>query len=262
MGKSSAVSDLLQRMRRRFDLVLGFVGSASCNPVLRFQMRRNWDDRFFFNHWDERLIERLLVQQEDLKTSGFSRRVLILLDDVVLGSKAQDQICHLAMRGRHFNISMMMCAVSYVSVPKQMRRSLDVVMVFSCPMEGDMKTLIWEYANDSSMAKFALRNLELHHCLVLETLERRQKLFVWKANLLSLRNEGSPDREILKTLHASDSALECQTAFHRIETADPSDHRRSGAESTSQSVPETGARAPPVDSTRENGRSGPDTAPV
>ena len=100
MGKSSAVSDLLQRMRRRFDLVLGFVGSASCNPVLRFQMRKNWDDRFFFNQWDEKLIERLLVQQEGLKTGGFSvRRVLILLDDVVLGSKAQEQICHLAMRG-------------------------------------------------------------------------------------------------------------------------------------------------------------------
>ena len=124
-GKSTAVSHLCQLMRKRFDLVIAFIGSASCNPVLRFQMRRNWDDRFFFNHWDEKLIERLLVQQESLKTGGFSaRRVLILLDDVVLGSKAQEQICHLAMRGRHFNISLAACAVSYVSLPKAVRRSL------------------------------------------------------------------------------------------------------------------------------------------
>lgn len=99
MGKSSAVSDLLQRMKSRFDLILAFIGSASCNPVLQFQMRKHWDDRFFFNQWDEALIERLLVQQEELKSRNFARRVLILLDDVVLGSKAEQQICNLAMRG-------------------------------------------------------------------------------------------------------------------------------------------------------------------
>ena len=262
MGKSSCLSDLLQRMRRRFDLVLAFVGSASCNPVLQFQMRQNWDDRFFFNHWDESLIERLLVQQEDLKQAGSGRRVLIILDDVILGSKAQDQICHLAMRGRHFNISMIMCAVSYISVPKQMRRSLDVLMVFSCPMEGDMKTLTWEFANNTSMAKFALRNLEMHHCLVLETLERRQKLFVWKANLLTLRNAGSPARERLRTLHASDSASEHQTVSDQTGTVEPSNRMRFPAESTSHPALGSVVRAPPGDNRCESESPDRDTAPV
>ena len=69
-------------MRSRCDRVLAFVGSASCNPVLQFQMRQNWDDRFFFNHWDESLIERLLVQQEDLKQagSGVEAQLRVIID--------------------------------------------------------------------------------------------------------------------------------------------------------------------------------------
>ena len=191
MGKSSAVSDLLNRMSSRFDLVIAFIGSASCNPVLRFQMEQHWDDRFFFSQWDVPMITRLLNQQEYLKKNNRGRQVLILMDDVVLSSQANEQICNLAMRGRHFNISLMMCSVSYTTMPKRMRRSLDVLLVFSCPMEGDMKVLTSEFAHNTSMAKFALLNLGPHQSLVLETLERRQQLFVWKANLLQLENTPS-----------------------------------------------------------------------
>ena len=49
-------------------------------------------------------MAKLLIQQEDLKSQGVTRNVLILVDDVVLTSKAEDQLSHCAMRGRHFNI--------------------------------------------------------------------------------------------------------------------------------------------------------------
>ena len=48
MGKSSAISDILMRMRDKFDLIVAFLGSASCNPVLEEMMRQYWDERFFF----------------------------------------------------------------------------------------------------------------------------------------------------------------------------------------------------------------------
>ena len=119
-GKSSAQQDLLDRMgRSQFDLVLAFVGSAACNPTLSQIMRKHWDPRFFFSEWDTEMIDRLLKQQEELRAAGRTREVCLLVDDVVLESQARDQLAHLAMRGRHFNLSLIMCAVSYTSLPKE-----------------------------------------------------------------------------------------------------------------------------------------------
>ena len=75
MGKSSAVSSLLEIMKNKFDLIIAFIGSASCNPVLKEQMFQNWDDRFFFSQWEQALIDALLKQQESLKMNGITRNV-------------------------------------------------------------------------------------------------------------------------------------------------------------------------------------------
>ena len=40
MGKSSAVSSLLVRMKSKFQLIIAFIGSAACNPVLEELMRQ------------------------------------------------------------------------------------------------------------------------------------------------------------------------------------------------------------------------------
>jgi hypothetical protein len=172
MGKSTATADLLWRHASKFDLVLCFVGSAYCNPVLEALLERFWDPRFFFSDWNEPMIAKLLEQQETLDNK---RSILIIIDDVVLSSKAQDQLCTLAMRGRHFGISLMMACVSYTTLPKRVRRSLDIVLVFSLPMQGDLKVLTWEYTSNTRVAEFALRRLEDHQCLVLETLTKKTK---------------------------------------------------------------------------------------
>ena len=111
-GKSCGVAHLLDLLKDEFQLVICMVGSAACNPVLEHLLKENWDPRFFFSEWDDELIGRLLKQQEELLGSGQQREVLIILDDVILSSKADDQLAHMAMRGRHFRISLMMCAVS------------------------------------------------------------------------------------------------------------------------------------------------------
>ena len=183
MGKSTATADLLWRNCEKFDLVLCFLGSAACNPVLEALLEKYWDPRFFFSEWNPHMIAKLMQQQERLDTK---RSILILVDDVVLSGSAQDQLCALAMRGRHFGISLMMACVSYTTLPKRVRRSLDAVLVFSLPMKGDLKVLTWEYTNNTRVAEFALRRLEDHQCLVLETLTRRQKLAVWKATFFTV----------------------------------------------------------------------------
>ena len=151
-------------------------------------MNLYWDERFFFPAWDTQLIERLLAQQEDLKRLGVERHVCILMDDVILDKKGDDALAHMGMRGRHFNISCITCSVSYTTLPKRFRRSLDCLLVFSLPMTGDLQVLTWEFTQKAQMARWALANLDEHQCLVLETLQRRQALFVWRAEEVTVAN--------------------------------------------------------------------------
>jgi len=207
-------------MYNTFDLVVAFVGSAACCPVLEAMMDRNpkWDSRFFFDSWNQPLIDKLLQQQQNLKRDGIERNVLILMDDVVLGSKDTDQLSHMCMRGRHFNISVMMAAVSYTSISKRCRRSLDFLLVFSCPMQGDRKILSWEYAANQSSADFGLKNLKENQCVVFETSRKQQKLYVWKAQLLEpyeFKRSRLPALRKSKMEHVSETPSEHQWASHR-----------------------------------------------
>ena len=214
MGKSTATADLLWRHAKQFDLVICFVGSAHCNPVLEALLERYWDPRFFFSDWDSELIGNLLKQQERLERK---RSVLILVDDVVLSSKAQEQLATLAMRGRHFFISLFMCCVSYTTLPKRVRRSLDAVLVFSLPMTGDLKVLTWEYTTNATIAAFALKRLADHECLVLETLTKSQKLALWKAKYFlpeAVRTLGSLEHVKSETRASPATALEYRLHTH------------------------------------------------
>ena len=207
---------------------MAFVGSANCNPVLSALMERYWDPRFFFSEWNCALIDKLLEQQE---TEG-ARSILVLVDDVVLHSKAQDQISTLAMRGRHFKCSLWCCAVSYVTLPKQVRRSLDVLMIFSMPMKGDLKTLSWEYTDNTRVAEFALKRLEDHECLVLQTLTKRQKLAVWKAKQVTvedIRNLTLQPGDRLRNPVGLERPSEHSLEIRRAETCDaPNSTRLTG----------------------------------
>ena len=165
-------------MRHKFDLIVAFIGSAACNPVIHQIMRESFDPRFFFSEWNLGLLQKMLQQQEDLGPN--KRSILVLVDDVILSGQASEQLCHLCRRGRHFGISLIMCAVSYTTLPTKCRRSRDALLVYSLPMAGDMKIMTWEYATRNSMAEHVLRNLNDHECLV------QQQLFIWTADLLTL----------------------------------------------------------------------------
>ena len=206
-GKSNCCSALIERTKKKFDLVIAFVGSASCNPVLEQQMiENNWDTRFFFSEYKDELMNKLLVQQQELKKEGRTRRVLVIVDDVILQGKCRDSLANLGIRGRHFLVSIFMCCVSYTTCPKRLRRSLDCLLVFSLPMSGDLQVLTWEFASKVKMARFALDNLQRHQCLVLEKFDSNQKLYVYRAPLLSIIDRTENQRILAKDPARIDSS--------------------------------------------------------
>ena len=183
MGKSTMITHLLKRMSKSFDLVITFAGSAACSPELRTLMEENWDPRFQFSEWNQPLMDKLLVQQERLKREGIDRHVCILVDDIVLTGRDEEALAHACLRGRHFNLSIFCASVSYTTLPKRCRRSLDVLFLFSCPMSGDIQILCSEYAQQARLARFLLTQLPEWTCLVMETLTRQQRLFHYRVNL-------------------------------------------------------------------------------
>jgi hypothetical protein len=226
-------------MSNDFDLVICMVGSAACNPQLENLLATHWDDRFFFSEWDMDMMAKLLRQQEELLAAGLKREVLIILDDVILSSKAEDQICHMAMRGRHFRISLAMCSVSYTTLPKRARRSLDTLLVFSCPMKGDMQVLTYEYCQNYGMARFAMNSLQDYECLVLETLEKKQSMFIWKAVLLLVgqsRNTTSPAPSESQTSASDDSPPECPRDSRQNKTSSLEANNESGEAAEPESL--------------------------
>ena len=261
-GKSTATAHLLWKFAKKFDLVIAFVGSANCNPVLSALMERFWDPRFFFPQWNCALIARLLEQQE----SNRARSVLILVDDVVLTSKAQEQISTLAMRGRHFKCSLWCAAVSYVTLPKQVRRSLDVLMVFSLPMKGDLKVLSWEYTSNTRVAEFALQRLKQHQCLVLQTLTKKQRLSLWSAVVFgpdTVRNLQHTAHDILRTRVSRARPSERSRAPRQSETCAAPGSTRLLEESpvvsgqTAESLCAESRRSAPLDQSLAPASSGP-----
>ena len=212
-------------MKNQFDLVICFIGSAACNPIMSLILEQHFDPRFFFSKWEQTLLDNVLAQQEKLGNN--KRSILLLVDDVIMGSKDQDQLAHLAMRGRHFGVSIMMCAVSYTTLPKKARRSLDALLCFSMPMQGDMKVMTWEYASKNSMAEHVLRNLGDHECLVLETLQKKQQLFIWKADLLVAREKQEfGGREKSRSVPFSETQLERPQDCHQIKKSASPNHTK------------------------------------
>jgi hypothetical protein len=222
MGKSTLVTHLLQRSRK-FDLVISFTGSTACSPEMKSLMETRWDPRFQFSEWRQPLINCLLKQQERLKKDGIERQIAILVDDIILSSKDEDALSHLCLRGRHFNISVLACAVSYTTLPKRCRRALDVLLLFSCPMAGDCEILCREYANRSRMARYLLTQLPPWTCLVMETLERRQRLYHYRVPQTTHRIQALPESDRDETPAVPDSSVENHESRHPPETNESSD---------------------------------------
>jgi len=204
-------------------LVVSFMGTSACSPEMRTLMETKFDKRFVFGEWNQKLMKRLLQQQEELKLRGVQRQICVLVDDIVLSGRDEDSLAHLCLRGRHFNISVLACAVSYTTLPKRSRRSLDVLFLFSCPMAGDCELLTKEYSSRSKMARYCLQNLPDWTSLVLETLEKRQRLYHYRVLLESDQSSELQSSSRGEKPDAPETPLQHQTECHSAKTDESSD---------------------------------------
>ena len=80
-GKSVALMNLVWRTFNHFDLVVAFVGSAACCPTLEAMMKAHpkWDERFFFDEWNQPLVDKLLEQQQDLESLRIHKHTAYLI---------------------------------------------------------------------------------------------------------------------------------------------------------------------------------------
>ena len=161
---------------------------------------------------------KLMQQQETLKLNGVERQVCVLVDDIVLSGRDEDSLAHLCLRGRHFNISVLACAVSYTTLPKRSRRSLDCLFLFSCPMSGDIDVLTKEYCSKTKMARYCLQNLPDWTSLVMETLQKRQRLYHFRAPHGGDQNAGSSSSAQDETQASDDSPEQHQKVSHFSKT--------------------------------------------
>ena len=184
MGKSCAMSHLILQTHEQFDLIISFCGNRHCQPALTAMIEKQFDDRFFFDTYEVSVINKLLDQQSRLLDEGCPRNILVVMDDCVLNSEATESLSHLAMRGRHFRISLMCASVSYTAISKRVRRSLDYLFLFNSPMNSDMKLLSYEYTNNMQTAMWGLKNLDDHECMIFTTCQKQQILYNWKATLV------------------------------------------------------------------------------
>ena len=229
-GKSFATSKLAKYMLHEFDLIITFLGTAHCNPELISFINEYYDPRLCFNMFNVNVIHTLCAQQEKLEAMGITRNVLVCFDDCFTSSKqAEDTLSHLFIRGRHFDISTIISAVSYVSINKNCRRSLDCIFLYSSVCKSDLDALMKEYIHTKAhVAKYCIQNLPMYTALVVET-KRNQQLY-------ELRFKKTSERcSELTSLSAEEESL-CPLDANHIATFESSGKIRSEVLSEVSSV--------------------------
>ena len=169
----------------RPDLVICCCGGSQADyiPIVG----KHWDKRFLFNRLPPpEFIDALFDQQKVLAEAGQTRNVLIIMDDAPVDAHVRNAITEVGYRGRHYNISVWILAISFVMCPKGLRRSLDAVFIMcGLPLASDRKCLTEDFCGCApEHALWALDNLKTHECLVCTLTKGKFNMYVHKARYI------------------------------------------------------------------------------
>ena len=115
-GKSVASYKLTEFLLPSFDLVISFLGTRNCNKELCNLIATHFDDRLNFVQFNPLVLKKLIEQQERLIEQGTPRNVLIVFDDVFAANQRHvETLTRLFIRGRHYHISIINCAVCFTT---------------------------------------------------------------------------------------------------------------------------------------------------
>ena len=170
----------------RPDLVICCSGGSQADyvPVIG----QHWDKRFIFNRLPgPEFMDALFDQQRALHDAGHKRNVLIIMDDAPVDKDVRHSITEVGYRGRHYNVSLWILAISFVMCPKGLRRSLDALFIMcGLPLASDRKCLTEDFCGCApEHALWALDNLKTHECLVCTLTKGKFRMYVHKAQYIS-----------------------------------------------------------------------------
>ena len=200
-GKSVLCSTLLKQAaslapKMRPDLVICCCGGSQADyvPIVT----KHWDSRFLFNRLPPpKFMDALFDQQRVLHEGGMQRNVLIIMDDAPVDKDTRNAITEVGYRGRHYNVSIWILAISFVMCPKGLRRSLDALFIMcGLPLASDRKCLTEDFCGCApEHAVWALDNLKTHEALVCTLTKGKFNMYVHKANYIISDPEEKQDGE-------------------------------------------------------------------
>lgn len=191
------------------------MGSPHCNPELNQFMEDEGYHAFQFRQWNNILMDKLEEQQIMLMQQGKPRQVLILIDDISFTNpKDKNKLSHLAIRGRHFNVSLMMMSVAYSIFHKSCRRAADLIFLFSSGCQSDKELLLDEFAKNKNTTGYFLDEItkEPYTCCVLDLNEKQQSIYKYKADYCTTRTTQevcTPDQEKTYRIEHTDQTAKC-----------------------------------------------------
>lgn len=124
-GKSELVKDLLYYRRNVHAAVVMSETEAGNGFYSSFV-----PGCFIYNHFDKAALERLVRRQKRLTKEGKARGVVVVLDDCAFDRKAMNDkvIRELLFNGRHYKITLFLCAQYLVDLNPGLRANLDYVV--------------------------------------------------------------------------------------------------------------------------------------
>jgi len=177
-GKSVCVSIITRFLikHQTFSRIVAFLANDFCNPELVKILKHNQPKvpSVIFYEFSEKVIQKILDQQVKLREENLEdeKHILIILDDVYSGHLYHSQVVKsLFERGRHYLVSCITSCVSFTSLASSCRRSLDILILYSCLTTQDTIYLTKNFLNPKyvEICRYLLRNQKLYESLVIES---------------------------------------------------------------------------------------------
>ena len=193
VGKSVCVSMLVKFFLKHkiFSRIICFVANDFCNPELIKILKLNNTPYVIFYKFNDKIVDKILDQQVNLREAGKNCHALIIMDDIYSGHLYHSQsIQNLFQKGRHYLVSNLTSCVSVKSLATCARRSLDYLILYSSLTSTDNKYITQIFLNPKfiNIAQYILRNQNLYEALVIES-SPRQLLFRLKFRKKKIKSD-------------------------------------------------------------------------
>jgi hypothetical protein len=203
-GKSLSASLVVKYLvsRKAFKRVILFVGTKYCNPELCEMVKKKFDERLIFHRFSEDLLNKIILQQQELRAISEENTCLIIFDDIYTARGRHGAAMNkIFQSGRHFLISVFVMCVSWSDIAPSCRRSLDFVIMYSNITLTDTQFLTRCFLHRSLIepARYALKTNKLYVGLCIET-SPVQKL--WLLKFSKKNSSGYKDKGLCTVDHS------------------------------------------------------------